>query len=136
MSYFALSAGVTVQLNVFTGRLPTPAVGEFKENDPSDVVVGIVAVGRGAGGCSPYLDGKEYENLSSPIMNDDDVNLPCQVAKFQLICWQNLFPIPSVLMRPISMLQKSHSGQGSLFLVDQKGPKSDGILKNYVQNHE
>ena len=59
MSYFALSAGVTVQLNVFTGRLPTPAVGEVKENDPSDVVEGIVAaLGRGAGGCSPYLDGK------------------------------------------------------------------------------
>ena len=57
VSYLALSVGVTVQLNVFTGRLPTPVVGEVKENDPSDIVEGIVAVlGGSAGGCSPCVD--------------------------------------------------------------------------------
>ena len=54
VSYFALSAGVTVQLKVLArGRLP---VGEVKENDPSEVVE-VIAIGTigtaGAGGCSP-----------------------------------------------------------------------------------
>lgn len=127
-SYLALSVAVTAQFTVFVW---TPDGGEVKENEPTEEVVGIAdTFGIIMGGCSPWklkhVLWSFHLKLKSKISKQNYVqlNLPCLVVVFLLICLPCWFPCHSGLVTLTLKQWRIHFGPSSLYLEGLTSPKS------------